>query len=65
MISKLGTVFDRHAFERMKDEYYELRGWDARTGLQKRRTLEGLGLGDVAEDLEKRNLLAPQGGDRI
>lgn len=59
VISKIGTAFDRDAFERMKDEYYELRGWDAKTGLQKRRTLEGLGLGDVAEDLQKRNLLAP------
>ncbi len=59
VISKRGTVFDREAFERMKDEYYELRGWDAATGLQKRRTLEGLGLRAVADDLERRNLLAP------
>ena len=40
----------------MKDEYYELRGWDLKTGLQTRAALEGLGLKDVADDLEARSL---------
>jgi aldehyde:ferredoxin oxidoreductase len=35
----------------MLDDYYELRGWDARTGKPKRETLEGLGLTDIADDL--------------
>ena len=42
----------------MKDEYYGLRGWDARTGLQTRAVLDDLGLQDVARDLEARGLLA-------
>ena len=41
----------------MKDEYYELRGWDVKTGLQTRRQLEKLGLSEIADDLEKRSLL--------
>lgn len=56
--SRKGMVVDREPFERMKDEYYEIRGWDVRTGLQKRAWLEELGLGDVAAELEKQGLLA-------
>ena len=34
----------------MLDEYYEIVGWDERTGIPKRSTLESLGLKDVADD---------------
>ena len=54
-----GAVVDREAFERMKDEYYELRRWDVATGLQTRATLEELELEDVAQDLGQRGLIAP------
>jgi aldehyde:ferredoxin oxidoreductase len=37
----------------MLDEYYRARGWDIRTGLQKRSTLKKFGLADVARDLAK------------
>ncbi len=56
-VSRVGAVVDRQEFERMKDEYYRIRGWDTTTGLQTRKTLEGLGLKDVADDLEGRGLL--------
>jgi aldehyde:ferredoxin oxidoreductase len=56
-VSRVGSVVDRKQFEGMKDEYYALRGWDIATGLQTRLTLEGLGLKDVADDLERRGLL--------
>ena len=56
-VSRKGAVVDRQEFERMKDEYYQIRGWDVATGLQTRPTLEGLGLKDVADDLERRGLL--------
>ena len=45
-----GTVFEQ---EPMLDEYYAERGWDKETGIPKRQTLERLGLGYVAEGLEK------------
>ena len=58
-ISRKGAVVDRQEFERMKDEYYAIRGWDVATGLPTRRTLEVLGLKDVADDLDNRGLLGP------
>jgi aldehyde:ferredoxin oxidoreductase len=48
---------DRAAFERMKDEYYALRGWDVATGLQKRELLERLGLDFVCNELDTMGLL--------
>jgi len=56
--ARKGMVVDREQFEGMKDEYYAIRGWDVRTGLQKRARLEDLGLGDVAGELEEQGLLA-------
>jgi aldehyde:ferredoxin oxidoreductase len=52
-----GRVFDRGDFERLKDEYYELRGWDVETGLQKEKTLKDFDMADIAEDLGRRGLL--------
>ncbi|MFH1349651.1 MAG: aldehyde ferredoxin oxidoreductase N-terminal domain-containing protein [Pseudomonadota bacterium] len=56
-VSREGRVLEREEFGRMKGEYYELRGWDRRSGLQKGSKLRELGLADVAEDLEVRGLL--------
>jgi aldehyde:ferredoxin oxidoreductase len=53
-----GSVVDREAFEKMKDEYYQLRRWDVATGLQTPAQLEEVGLKDVAQDLERRWLVA-------
>ncbi len=55
--SRLGMVVDRVEFEKMKSEYYELRGWDVESGLPTNAKLKELGLGDVAVDLGKRGLL--------
>ena len=55
-ISRKGAVVNREQFERMKDEYYELRGWDVATGLQNKAKLRDLGLGEVADDLGNRGL---------
>lgn len=51
-----GEVFDEAALQKMLDEYYALRGWDA-DGLQRPEKLAALGLDDVAADLKKRRLL--------
>ncbi|MCP4613097.1 MAG: hypothetical protein GY845_30760, partial [Planctomycetes bacterium] len=53
-----GSQVDRQEFERMKDEYYQIRGWDERTGLQTRESLEKIEMKDIADDLGKRGLLS-------
>jgi aldehyde:ferredoxin oxidoreductase len=52
-----GRVLDRADFEQIRSEFYELRGWDVKTGLQKKETLEMLDMVDVAEDLKGFGLL--------
>ncbi len=54
--SRVGVVVDRAEFERMKDEYYELRGWDVASGLQTRKKLEELDLPEVAQALGGKRL---------
>lgn len=58
IISRKGEVIDRDAWEKMKDEYYQFRGWDVATGLQTRASLEALDLPDIADGLEKGGLIA-------
>jgi aldehyde:ferredoxin oxidoreductase len=58
VVSRRGATVDRDEFEKMKDEYYRLRGWDVAMGLQTTEALEKVGLPDVAQDLNKRGLLA-------
>jgi aldehyde:ferredoxin oxidoreductase len=48
-----GIKLDKTKFEKMKDEYYQLRGWDVTTGVPTRAKLEELGLKDIADNLEK------------
>jgi len=57
IISKVGTVVDRDDFEKLKDEYYELRGWDVASGLPTEAKLAELGLQDIAGDLKGRGLV--------
>jgi len=44
---------DKDKFEQLKDRFYQLRGWDVRTGQPTRAKLEELGLNDVADELTK------------
>ena len=44
IISRKGKTLDRESFEEMKDEYYRLRGYDVRSGLQTNKKLQELGL---------------------
>ena len=57
VMSRKGTVVDREGFEKMKDEYYQLRGWDVASGLQTKAKLSELGLEDVIPGLESRGLV--------
>jgi aldehyde:ferredoxin oxidoreductase len=52
-----GNMVEEKKLEQMKSEYYALKGWDVSTGIPTRKTLEKRGLGDVADDLEKRGKL--------
>ena len=55
-LSRKGAVVDRAQFERTRDEYYRLRGWDPVTGLQSKSRLEELGLHEVVLELAQRGL---------
>jgi aldehyde:ferredoxin oxidoreductase len=57
VISRKGQTLDRDAFTAMRDEFYQLRGWDPETGLQTEETLNRIGLSDLAEDLKKKGLV--------
>ena len=48
---------DRGEMLKLLDAYYKLSGWDVNTGRPTRAKLEELGLGEVAADLERRDLL--------
>lgn len=51
------TKMDREDIKKAKTMFYEEMGWDVETGIPTRKTLERLGLGYMADDLEKRGLL--------
>jgi aldehyde:ferredoxin oxidoreductase len=48
-----GMYCPRDELESMKDEYYELQGWDKKTGIPTKQKLEELGLKNEAKDLYK------------
>ena len=48
---KANGPLNRNAFEKLKDDYYNLAGWDIETGRPERKTLEALELKDVADVL--------------
>lgn len=52
---KLGT--SKAGLERMKSEYYLIRGWDLETGIPYKETLLEFGLDDVAADLASLGIL--------
>ena len=52
-----GERIDHEIWDRMLDTIYRLHGWDIETSWQTRKGLEKIGLGDVADKLEKVNKL--------
>jgi len=52
-----GQAIPEAELESALDAYYQVRGWDKEFGIPTRSRLEQLGLGHVAEDLEKRRLI--------
>jgi aldehyde:ferredoxin oxidoreductase len=53
----LGRVLDRAKFEEWKTKFYEFEGWNGASGWPKRSTLESIGLGKVADTLQKNGKL--------
>ena len=53
-----GFKIDENKYNEMLDEFYELSGWDKKTGMQTRTGLEKLGLKGIAEKLAKQDKLA-------
>jgi aldehyde:ferredoxin oxidoreductase len=50
-----GVLLDRDRFLPLLTKYYELSGWNPANGWPTRARLEGLGLGDVADGLDREN----------
>ncbi len=48
-----GMVISEEMLEKMKDDYYEFRGWDKATGIPTPERLLRLDLPDIAEDMKK------------
>jgi aldehyde:ferredoxin oxidoreductase len=53
VISRKGQTLDRNVFEAMRKDFYDLRGWDVESGLQKAETLQRIGLSDLGQDLAR------------
>ena len=49
-----GFKADEEQYNAMLDEFYELWGWDRKTGMQTREGLEKIGLKDVADKLAEK-----------
>jgi len=50
-------TLDREEFDAFKTRFYDLQGWDTATGYPTRATLASLGLGYVADELERQGKL--------
>jgi aldehyde:ferredoxin oxidoreductase len=48
-----GTKCEKEKWDEMLDRFYELNGWDRQTGWPTRKGMEELGLGEIAEMLER------------
>jgi aldehyde:ferredoxin oxidoreductase len=54
-----GFKADEEQYNAMLDEFYELWGWDKKTGMQTREGLEIIGLKDVADRLAQKGKIKP------
>jgi aldehyde:ferredoxin oxidoreductase len=46
-VDMTGNILDRDKFKGMLKEYYQLRGWNEKTGLPEKKTLASLGMDDL------------------
>ncbi|MBW2092975.1 MAG: hypothetical protein JRI34_12740 [Deltaproteobacteria bacterium] len=57
-VSFRGNILDREKYKKMREEFYNLRGWDPETGLQKAETLDRLGLSELKQSLERLEMIS-------
>ncbi len=57
VISRKGQTLDRKTYDRMLKKFYKIRGWDPEFGLQRADILGPQRLSDLAQDLNKIDLL--------
>jgi aldehyde:ferredoxin oxidoreductase len=50
-------TLDKNKFNEFKTRFYKLQGWDVESGYPNRSTLEKIGLGYVADELENKGKL--------
>jgi len=58
VISLKGRVLSLKVFEEMRSQFYNLRGWDTESGLQRTETLKRLDLEDLIADMDAQGLTA-------
>jgi aldehyde:ferredoxin oxidoreductase len=51
VLSRKGQTLDRGVFKTMRDEFYQLRGWNPETGFPTAEKLHELGLSDLGEEM--------------
>jgi len=51
---------DREKFEEWKTKFYNLQGWDPKTGWPTRTLLQSLGLNKIADELEKNGIIGEE-----
>jgi len=57
VISRKGQTLDRKTYDRMLKEFYKIRGWNPESGLQRTDILGSQRLSDIAQDLNKIDLI--------
>jgi len=60
IVSRIGERLDRPSFEKLREDFYRLRGWDVPSGLQSVKSLNQLSLPEAARDLAARGLAPPR-----
>lgn len=48
-----GSFIDKDKFETMLEDYYQMRGWDRRTGIPTQERLQALEINEVAQDMRR------------
>lgn len=62
--SQIGRKVEINQYKAIRDQYYEYRGWDIKTGLPSKEKLIELGLSHIVDNLNKRQLIVDKAKKR-